>query len=63
MQKTEEPSKSSDARWRGRLIRSNSMRDLGAVYARDERVGREQAIQKFRVPSALQFKLVVQRTG
>src|SRR5262245_50728324 len=53
----------ADVRWRVRLIRSSSMRDLGAVYARDERAAREQAIQEFRVPNALQFKLVVQRAG
>jgi len=56
-------SKAADVRWRVRLIRSSSMRDLGAVYARDERSAREQAIQEFRVPDALQFKLVVQRAG
>ena len=57
------PSKPADVRWRVRLIRSRSMRDLGAVYACDERSARAQAIQEFRVPDALQFKLVVQRAG
>jgi len=38
-------------------------RHLGAVYARDEYWTRQRTIQEFRVPDALQFKLVVQRAG
>jgi len=39
------------------------MRDLGAVYARDEHSARAEAIREFKVPDTLQFKLMVQRAG
>jgi len=58
--KSEKP---ADIRRRISLIRATPQKYLGSVYAPDEPTARQRAIQEFRVPDALQFKLVVQREG
>ena len=53
--------KPAEVRWCISLIRA--IPQIGSVYAPDEGTARQQAIAEFRIPDALQFKLVVQREG